>query len=151
MSIYYSQKIGQVLLKQAMNNLFHHNQIHLEHVIKKVEEKSFAFCSYKFSFLGKKKWVPLPIDNNEGNTTEVLSTNPQNSVKPTTTKGNRTGRNARNGRGGNRNRTRSLDGTTPKRNRKNRAAAAAYNAYQDYYSYYCMLELFRFKNTIIFV
>ncbi|CAF4377262.1 unnamed protein product, partial [Adineta steineri] len=91
---------------------------------------------------GKQKWVPLPFDNTEGDTTTttVPPTTHQANTKSGTTKGNRTGRNARNGRGGNRIRTRSLDGATPKRNRKNRPAATAYNnGYQDYYAYYCML------------
>ncbi|CAF4432365.1 unnamed protein product, partial [Adineta steineri] len=84
------------------------------------------------------KWVPLPFDNTEGDTTTTVPpTTPQANTKSGTSKGNRTGRNARNGRGGNRIRTRSLDGATPKRNRKNRPAATAYNnGYQDYYAYY---------------
>ncbi|CAF1277034.1 unnamed protein product [Adineta steineri] len=87
---------------------------------------------------GKQKWVPLPFDNTEGDTTTAVPpTTPQANTKSGTSKGNRTGRNARNGRGGNRIRTRSLDGATPKRNRKNRPAATAYNnGYQDYYAYY---------------
>jgi hypothetical protein len=123
-----------------MNKSFHHNQTHHEHIIRKeVREKSFAFFPIINSLLGKQKWVPLPVENNEGVPTEVPSTNPQNNAKPTATKGNRAGRNSRNGRGNNRNRTRSLDRTTPKRNRKNRAnATTGYNAYQDYYAYYCM-------------
>jgi hypothetical protein len=137
-SILFSQKIGQVLLRQLMNNPFHPNQIHLEHVIRKVRENLSLFVTIN-SFLGKQKWVPLPLESNEVDTTEVSSTHPQSNVKPTATKSNRAGRNSRNGRGGNRNRTRSLDGATPKRNRKNRATGAAYNAYQDYYAYYCML------------
>jgi hypothetical protein len=92
----------------------------------------------KNALLGKQKWVPLPLENNENDTTEVSPTNPQSNAKSVTPKGNRTGGNSRRGRGGNRNRTRSLDGTTPKRNRKNRTPATAYNPYQDYYSYYCM-------------
>ncbi len=124
-----------------MNNQYHHNQIHLGRIIKKVQKKirEKSISLLQNFLLGKQKWVPLPVDNNEGDATTGLSTNPQSSTKPGTAKGNRTGRNARNGRGGNRIRTRSLDGATPKRNRKNRTTAAAYNGYQDYYAYYCML------------
>ncbi|CAF1466640.1 unnamed protein product [Adineta ricciae] len=97
---------------------------------------------------GKQKWVPLPLENNEGDVATVTSATPstQNTPKAAGTKANRAGRNARNARGTNRNRTRSLDGTTPKKNRKNRGAAVAtagastateaYNPYQDYYAYY---------------
>ncbi|CAF0991122.1 unnamed protein product [Rotaria sordida] len=88
---------------------------------------------------GKQKWLPIPFENNEGNktTTTISSTDSPNTTKATTTtKGNRTRRNSRGGRANNRNRTRSLDGTIPKRNRKNRVTPSVYNAYQDYYSYY---------------
>jgi hypothetical protein len=110
---------------------------------------------------GKQKWLPLPLEQQELNgddeTSTVPNTNAQNGANHSTStktaattsssKGNRGSRSARGGRGASRPRTRSLDGTAPKRSRKNRGATAAataaayqqaYDAYQDYYAYYCM-------------
>lgn len=122
-----------------MNNQVHPKRIHLEHAIEKVNKGIVVLLFESFSHLGKQKWVPLPLDNpdGEGEVTEGAPKNAQNNSKTTANKGNRTPRNTRSARGGNRNRTRSLDGATPKRNRKNRPNTAAYNAYQEYYSYYC--------------
>jgi hypothetical protein len=128
-----------------MNKQYHHNQIHLDHVTRKVKGIKIYFIFIINSLLGKQKWLPMPLDNNQDDTPVVPSANVPNNAKPFKTKG------TRGGRGGTRNRTRSLDGAAAKRNRKNRPAVAPYNAYQDYYSYYCMFYSFEFEMIISFL
>ena len=92
----------------------------------------------RLAFLGKQKWVPLPLDGAEGDATVAPTTLTETQAKTSPGKGTpRASRSSRGGRGGHRHRTRSLDGLVAKRNRKNRPAAATHQAYQDYQSYYC--------------